>query len=70
MSEAETGTRIHYADNDVLTAEQVRVALTLSDSHWYRVAPSLPVSYALGKQSPRYVYGEVVKYLLRTGAAA
>lgn len=60
----------HYADNDVLTAEEMRPALRLSWRQWYRVAPSLPVSYALGKKSPRYIYGEVLTYLRRTGAAA
>lgn len=63
-------TRIHYADNDVLTAEQMRAALQLSLRQWERYAAMLPVSYALGKQTPRYVYGEVINYLRKTGAAA
>jgi hypothetical protein len=70
MSEAETGTRIHYDVNDVLTAEQVRVALQISPRQFTRIAPQLPVSYALGNQTPRYIYGEVLAYLKRTGAAA
>jgi hypothetical protein len=57
-------------ETDVLLAAEVRAGLGVSKSHWYRVAPSLPVSYALGKQSPRYVWGEVLKFLKRTGAAA
>lgn len=59
-----------YAETDALTAAECRAGLSLSESHWYRVAPSLPVSYALGKQSPRYVWGEVLNFLRRTGAAA
>lgn len=63
-------TRIHHQDNDVLTAEEMRSALQISERQWSRVAPTLPVSYALGKQTPRYVYGEVVNHLRKTGAAA
>jgi hypothetical protein len=70
MSETPTPvTRIHHADNDVLTTDEMRAALRLSERQWSRVSAHLPVSYAFGKQSPRYVYGEVVKYLCRTGAA-
>lgn len=65
-----TPTRIHHADNDVLTADELRQALRLSERQWSRVAPKLPVSYACGAQSPRYVYGEVVNFLRKTGAAA
>lgn len=65
---AEIG-REWYPDNAVLTADEMQSALRVSRSKWYDIAPSLPVSYALGRQSPRYVYGEVVKFLLRTGAA-
>jgi hypothetical protein len=60
---------IHHADNDVLTAEEMRVALKLSERQFSRISATLPVSYALGKQTPRYVYGEVVNFLRRTGAA-
>ena len=67
---AEPTVRPHFADNDVLTAEQMREALQVSERQWSRVAPMLPVSYALGKQSPRYIYGEVLAVLRRTGAAA
>ena len=62
--------RVHFADNDVLTAEELRGALRLSLRQWSRVAPTLPVSYALGRQSPRFIYGEVLAYLRKTGAAA
>jgi hypothetical protein len=48
---------------------ECRAALKLSWSHWYVVAPSLPVSYALGKKSPRYIWGQILKFLERTGAA-
>ena len=54
---------------EVLRAKQVRDRLHISRSQWYRVAPSLPVTYALGKQSPRYVWRKVVEYLERTSAA-
>ena len=54
---------------EVLTAKQVRDRLHISRAQWYRVAPSLPVTYALGKQSPRYVWRKVVEYLERTSAA-
>lgn len=56
--------------DDVLTATEVRERLHLSERQWYRVAPSLPVSYALGKQSPRYIWRHIVAFLERTGAAA
>jgi hypothetical protein len=63
-------TRVHYQDHDVLTPEEMRDALRLSQRQWERYAPTLPVTYALGRQTPRYVYGEVIKHLLTTGAAA
>lgn len=59
-----------YAEADVLQAAEVRLGLSLSWSHWYRVAPSLPVTYVFGKQSPRYIWGEVLKVMKRNGAAA
>ncbi len=70
MTDTPEPMRAHYADNDVLTWQQMRVALQLSARQWSRVAATLPVSYALGKQSPRYIYGEVLAVLRRTGAAA
>lgn len=70
VSGAEQGARRQFFDNDVLTADETRVALHLSERQWSRVAPLLPVSYALGRQSPRYIYGEVLNYLRKTGAAA
>lgn len=72
MSEQATGqvTALHHAETDVLTPDECRRALKIGASQWYVVAPSLPVSYALGKKSPRYVWGEVLKFLKRTGAAA
>lgn len=63
-------TPVHHVETDVLTASECRTALKLSWSHWYVVSPSLPVSYALGKKSPRYIWGEVLKYLRQHGAAA
>jgi hypothetical protein len=62
--------RVHYTETDVLTADEMCVALRISKRQWSRVAPTLPVSYALGKQSPRYIYGEVLNFLRKTGAAA
>jgi hypothetical protein len=59
-----------YADTAVLTPAECRAALKVSETHWYEIAPSLPVSYALGKKSPRYIWGQILKYLERTGAAA
>jgi hypothetical protein len=61
---------VHHQETDVLTPAECMRALKIGASQWYVVAPSLPVSYALGKKSPRYVWGEVLKYLKRTGAAA
>jgi hypothetical protein len=58
-----------FVDSDVLQPEECRRALGLSERAFTRVAASLPVSYALGPHSPRYVWGEVLKYLKRTGAA-
>lgn len=55
-----------FADNDVLVADELRNALKLSESQWWRVAAKLPVTYALGPRSPRYIYGEVVKALAVT----
>lgn len=56
--------------DEVLTPAEVRARLRISKRQWYRVAPSLPVSYALGKKSPRYVWRHVVAFIERTGAAA
>lgn len=56
--------------DDVLTPAEVRARLGISRRQWYRVAPSLPVSYALGNQTPRYVWRHIVAFLERTGAAA
>jgi hypothetical protein len=67
---AERSPRIHHADNDVLTAEEMRAALRCSERQWSRIAPKLPVSYLLGPQSPRYIYGEVLTALRKTGGAA
>lgn len=63
-------TPIHYADNAVLTAEQMRLALQVSERQWDRIAPKLPVTYFCGPQLPRYVYGEVIAVLKKNGAAA
>jgi hypothetical protein len=60
----------HYHETDVLTSAECRAALKVSETHWYTIAPSLPVSYALGKKSPRYIWGQILKFLERTGAAA
>ena len=64
------GRERHYLPDDVLTIEELRDALRLSERQWSRVAPLLPISYLLGKQSPRVIYGEVLTVLRRTGAAA
>jgi hypothetical protein len=58
-----------FIETDVLQFEECRRGLGMSPRAFSRVAPSLPVSYALGLQSPRLVWGEVVKLLKRTGAA-
>lgn len=55
-----------FADNDILVADELRNALKLSESQWWRVAPKLPVTYALGRRLPRYIYGEVVRALAVT----
>jgi hypothetical protein len=60
----------HHHETDVLTSAECRRALKVSETHWYEIAPSLPVSYALGKKSPRYIWGQILKFLERTGAAA
>ncbi len=52
-----------FADNDVLSAPEMRGALSLSPRQWARVAPALPHTYILGKKSPRYIYGDVVQFL-------
>lgn len=59
-----------FAETDVLEPEECRRALRMGVRQWFNVAPSLPVSYALGRQSPRYIWGEVLKFLAMTGAAA
>lgn len=53
----------HFADNDVLTGAEMRMALKVSARHWSRVAPLLPCTYVLGGKIPRYIYGDVVAYL-------
>lgn len=65
-----TISRVEPTEPEVLTAKQVRERLHISRSQWYRVAGKLPASYALGPQSPRYIWSEVVKFLADTGAAA
>jgi hypothetical protein len=70
MTPADLAPGVHFADNDVLTPQQMREALHLSERQWARVAPKLPVSYLCGPQSPRYVYGEVIATLKKNGAAA
>lgn len=69
MSDIELA-RVHHADNDLLTADEMRSALRLSERQWSRVAPRLPVSYLCGPQSPRYIYGEVVAAFRKSGGAA
>lgn len=58
------------SEPEVLTAKEVRERLHLSRSQWYRISGRVPASYALGKQSPRYIWSEVIKFLADTGAAA
>jgi hypothetical protein len=56
-----------FVETDVLAGEEVRRALGLSPRKWYDVAPSLPQSRALG--DPRFIWGEVLKFIARTGGA-
>lgn len=55
-----------HAETEVLTADECRKALKLSCAQWYRKAPTLPVSYALGEASPRYIWGDILEHLRRT----
>lgn len=55
-----------FVETDVLVAEECRRGLKLSKAQWFRVAPTLPVSYALGDKSPRYIWGEILAHLRRT----
>lgn len=55
-----------FVETDVLTAEECREGLGLSRSQWFRVAPTLPGTYALGGRTPRYVWGSVLEFLKRT----
>lgn len=53
-------------ENVVLTPQECRKALKISRAQWFRIAPKLPVSYALGDRCPRYVWPDVVAYLRTT----
>jgi hypothetical protein len=49
-----------YPDNAIVTPEQVRVALKLSDRQWARTKHLLPWSCAFGERCPRITWGQVV----------
>ena len=59
-----------YADNDILTAAELREVLRLSPRQWSRVGPMLPCTFVLGRKSPRYIYGEIVSFLKRTSTGS
>lgn len=55
-----------YAETDVLTMDELCVALKISKSQLYKVVRKLKVSYALGPQCPRVVWGDVLEYIRTT----
>lgn len=54
------------SETEVLKPDECRAALKLSRAQWFRIAPKLPVTYALGEKTPRYIWGDVLAYLRRT----
>ena len=59
---------VGFLPDTILTKEQVAAALGVSPDTIER-NPSIPVTYALGQRSPRYVWGDVVAWM-RKGLAA
>ena len=60
---------IGYPPETVLTREQVAAALGISPDSVERNG-AIPVSYALGPRTPRYVWGDVVNWIREAGKAA
>lgn len=58
--------RTSYAETDVLTLEEFAAAVKIGKTKLFEVLPKLPVSYALGSQSPRIIWGDFLEYLRRT----
>lgn len=58
--------RSSYAETDVLTLEEFCRAVKIGRTKLFEVLPKLPVSYALGRQSPRIVWGRFLEYLRET----
>lgn len=59
---------IGFLPDTVLTREQLAAALGVSPDTVERNG-AIPVSYALGPRSPRYIWGDVVAWI-RQGKAA
>lgn len=55
-----------YATTDVLTLEEFCAAVKIGRTKLFKVLPKLPVSYALGSQSPRIIWGDFLDYLRET----
>jgi hypothetical protein len=60
-------TPLSFAPDTVLTREQVAAALSVSVDTIER--SGVPVSYALGDRTPRYVWRQVIAYIERGVAA-
>ncbi len=68
MSHPPLSVPLGYPPDTVMTREQVAAALGVSPDTVERNG-GMPVSYALGPRSPRYVWGDVVAWI-RQGRAA
>jgi hypothetical protein len=62
-----SGSPCGFPPETVLDRVQLAAALRVSDDTIER--SGLPVSYALGKRCPRYIWGDVVEWI-RKGVAA
>lgn len=55
-----------YAPNDVLSSEQVRLALGIGESDWKKKRHAFPFSYVLGPRKARITWGQVVAVIEST----
>jgi hypothetical protein len=57
-----------YPPDTIMTREQVAAALGVSPDTVERNG-AIPVSYALGPRTPRYLWGDVVAWMRQSSAA-
>lgn len=55
--------RTSYSETDVLTLDEFCAAVKIGKTKLFEILPGLPVSYALGKASPRIIWGDALKHI-------